>query len=415
MDAQPLYGRWNLPIDASLTLIHQRLDAISEEFLRGAAFRAYVVDSLDQVYYDLQFHEIIDLKEKEIPFEKIAWAAVADNPHEVIRIKLTFSYSLHIKEAQYVIATSSYIKNETIRKLLALPIERLLQSRKIAQVKKLIYRELQGITTIQTENSIEPPTLNSFQADIPIVLVDHFRFDLSTSIECILDFLDKVSSEFFDDQSFHAELKTIPGDFYFDISRQELIYLFHHQKHTILSLSLDIQSSKGYWLYLFLSFNPLIEGPNAKVELSGLEHILERMTEIIWKSLAIQWNQGYVQPFVESFSLQKKDRLVETIVELFSQLSHRYLYRIPPLVEMETVRGDRITGLSIYQVRRIISRKASGIKWMRLYIYRIITRQELSMQVNMLPLPEAELSINWGDAFLHRKIVTYIKKRLSID
>ncbi len=413
MEAKPIYGRWQLTKGDTLARIRQRLIEISNEFLRETPFRSFIVEQGGRIHHDCDFTTLLKLhREIGINISYIVSTVVAEKPDEVVRMKIVLDKAALPKYVQYVIATRSTLKNEVLERILLQPLTQAITKSRIDYLYKFIQDTESFIKG--HESTVTPPEISSFHDRIPLVLSDYFRFDRLIDIGLLLGLLDELSHKFFEGDSFHGELKTVSGDFYFDISREELIYLFRYQRHSILSLKLDIQSRKGHWISLFLSFQPLVEGPNIEVELAGIYQHVELMANMIWKILAKEENKGFVQPLIYHFSLGHKDMIFTRMVEMFENLSKIFFYRIPPLVELTSLSGETVRGISLYQFRQITRRKSSGIKWMRLYIYRIITQQELSMFINWSTLPDITVTINWGDHQLHQQVKNYMEEQLSL-
>lgn len=410
----PLYGRIEVGKQLSLATLLERLQRISRDYLGGASFHAYLSNDTGETFYGLSQSELFALyQQHEGSVSTIALFASTDTD-KVVRLSIRFALGLKKAKAQFVIVGASPQENEHIKSIL---LDRPLAASSLAFLSRIAPKQEAPPQTLDPhpESSPQPLSLTDDYTDVSIRLVERFRFNQQIQVDHLLELLDRLSTYFFYGLSFHAELDTTDGDYYFDIQRGELKYLFNYRRHTLLTLYLDVATYDGRWIDMMLSFHPLEQGATAEMEVSAPTDAIDHITTLIWEYLAVETQGPPAQPINSPFNFEQAQFSIDQLCELFRELSSRYLHNIPPLAFFSTQNGDSYTGLTLYQLQSVAKRhEDTPYASVSIGISRVMTGQSLSLMFNFLPQASGSLSMVWGDKEMQEQIKNLIWKRLRL-
>jgi hypothetical protein len=397
MNAPPLYGRFQLGIQVPLPQLLERLKLVSARYLQGAPFHAYITDRSGQTAYGLS-HEALLLRYEAAKeqIRSISTAATGPALH-VVRVHIHFDPQ-NQGRGQFVVAVGNKLDNERIRALL------LGHKLPIVERKRLFQPDPLNIPRVPRLSFT--PEGQAFQK-ATVTLNDQFYFDRNLSIYALLALLDEISDRYMDYRSFHAQLETTDGDFYFDIQREELRYLFNHRRHTLLALYLDVSKREGHWIDLMLSFHPLARGFNGEVEICAPGPIVDEINSLIWEALAVAPEQVETPLLEASFDFEGELFEVEKFVDMFEGLVARHLFRVPPVVTLVDGHDRKFTGLSFFQLVKLSKSQPGPFRSLQVEVKQVATGQ--SCQLGLFAREKkGSLRLHLGDAALQELLKNLI-------
>lgn len=234
---------------------------------------------------------------------------------------------------------------------------------------------------------------------------DVFRFEPNLSGAHWESLLETISIDFFGAAAYHLQLETTGGDKYLRLHPREWHYFVTEQRDTLWFLSLEIHASKGEYMKLELDFHPLLHGPNANIEVlsTRADQLIRRMKETIGvadKSLP-------VSSLHETFSFPQEILDISFIDHCIRQLSRELLQRTPPVAFLSTKAGKSYTGLSLFQLKKVMEAHRDELDVLSIGVTRPMSGQTLSLMFEFSPeytAPFASLNLIWGDAVQHQEI-----------
>ncbi|MEZ4825933.1 MAG: hypothetical protein R3C61_06515 [Bacteroidia bacterium] len=262
-----------------------------------------------------------------------------------------------------------------------------------------------------------PHRSNGFTYSKPTFsLTDYFFFDTHSAPDTLLMLVNRLSHTFLNDAFFRMQLETTDGDFHFNLDPGELKFMFHHRRDTLLMLYLDAATTDGQWISMRLSYHPLATGPNGETEITS--HQADDILEMIHTLVGIEPEKRNIPArMTERFAFEPETFSCELLTGLFEEISRDYLHKIPPVAFFSTTDGSSYTGLSSYQLERILPIHKDEVAIISMGITKLITAQTLSLMFEFCPhekVPTATLCINWGDTRKHDALWRLIRDRMSI-
>ncbi len=373
MDAiTPLYGRFIFGTQVPLQVLMDRLQQITDQFLDQTPFHAYLTTKDGQTFYGLSHEELaMQYKTYEGNVRSFSTSSIATD-FRVVRVHIHFDPIRDHAKAQFVIAARDRRENQLIRAILL--------GEPLPNLPKTEGKSAKSNDKEEPLVPFFPPSSGYKKANI--TLSDNFYFDRQLSIYALLALLDELSDKFMDYRSFHAQLETTDGDYYFDIQREELRYMFNQRRHTLLTLFLDVTNRQGHWIDLMLSFHPLAKGPNAEIEISAPASQVDDVTDLIWNALSVEAGRVFPDEVDRTFEFDVPSFSVDQFIELFNRVSVRYVFQVPPVVEVVTKNQKAYKGLSFFQLRRIFKEHQSAIAHINLEMLQVITGRNCSLSLD---------------------------------
>ncbi len=393
----PLYGRFLFGTQIPLQLLISRLEEISKSYLNQAPFHAYLTTQSGETFYGLTHAELLSHYERHQGEIKTISTAVTTPDIRVMRVHIHFDPQ-NKGRGQFVIAIGDAHENAVIKAvLLGLKIpER--PGRKVGLTTEQI-----GAQPLVPKLTFTPP-INAFRKSY-VTLNDHFFYSRKISIYELLALLDELSDKYMDYRSFHAQLETTDGDYYFDIQREEMRYMFNQRRHTLMALFLYASNREGHWIDLMLSFHPLEQGTNGEVEIHAPGTIVDEINSLIWDRLSVEPSDDAMAVRMLKIPFEKSAFSMEAFAAFFKRLVHLYLFQVPPVATIYTMKNQAYTGLSFYQLEKIFKEKPLEIRQVTVDVTQVVTGQNCQLSLDFLDeKPFAQLNLMLGDEELHQMV-----------
>ncbi len=234
---------------------------------------------------------------------------------------------------------------------------------------------------------------------------DVFRFEANLSGAHWESLLETISRDFFKGAAYHLQLQTTGGDKYLRLHPGEWHYFVAEQRERLWFLSLDIHSGKGEYMKLELDFHPLVNGPNANIEVLSprADLLIQRMKETI----GVAEEALPVSSLHETFSFSQEILDINFIDHCIRQLSRELLQRTPPVAFLSTKSGKSYTGLSLFQLKKVMELHQDELDVLSIGVTRPMSGQTLSLMFEFSPeytAPFASLNLIWGEEIQHQEI-----------
>ena len=410
----PLYGRFDFE---SMDLLILRLKEVSEHFMDRIPFSAYLVNQEGHKMYGLNYGELAENFMRNQANIVAVSASASTLGEKVVRINVRFNNTPKAPKGQFIISTGSQGQNKAIQEILLGTWDE--KSYLLAKKKEEPAKEEETVTVVPPTQARPKPSLTyrEFTYSKPtITTTDYFYFDVNTAPDTIIMLLNRLSNTFLNGAFFHMRLETTDGDYHLAMDRYELRFMYKYRRDKMLMLYMDAATLDGQWINLRLSFHPLAPGPNGEVDITS--HHADDITEMIWKTVGKEQPESSIPVRLnERFHFEPQGFSVETLVEVFNEISRSYLHRIPPVAFLSTLHGDSYTGLSFYQLIKVFDRHAGEIDVLSVGITKIMTGQTLSLMFQFYPSDEAPygtLSMMWGDTRKHDVVRELIWEELNL-
>lgn len=393
----PLYGRFIFGTQIPLKQLIDRLDQISQSYLNNAVFHAYVTTHGGETFYGLTHEELLSHYEAHQGEIKTISTAVTTPDIRVMRVHIHFDPQ-NKGRGQFVIAIGDPFENSVIKAVL-------LGQKPPERTGKKISTSLDqlGAQPLVPKLTFTPPS-NAFRKSF-VTQNDHFFFSRKISIYKLLALLDELSDKYMDYRSFHGQLETTDGDYYFDIQREEMRYMFNQRRHTLMALFLYASNREGHWIDLMLSFHPLEQGTNGEVEIHAPGSIVDEINSLIWDRLAVEPSNDAMAVRLLKIPFEQKAFSMAGFSAFFSRLVHLYLFQVPPVATVHTFKKQAYTGLSFYQLEKIYKEKSDEIREVTIDVTQVVTGQNCQLILDFSDEnPFAQLNLMLGDEELHQKI-----------
>lgn len=398
----PLYGRFIFGTQIPLRKLINRLEQISQSYLKNAPFHAYVTTQGGETFYGLTHDELISHYEAHQGEIKTISTAVTTPDIRVMRVHIHFDPQ-NKGRGQFVIAIGDAFENKVIKAVLL--------GQKLPErpgKKKVNSLDHFGAQPLVPKLTFTPPS-NAFRKTY-VTLNDHFFFSRKISIYELLALLDELSDKYMDYRSFHAQLETTDGDYYFDIQREEMRYMFNQRRHTLMALFLYISNKEGHWIDLMLSFHPLEQNTNGEVEIHAPGSVVDEINSLIWDRLSITPSHDAMTVRLLKIPFDKKAFFMPTFILFFQRMVHLYLFQVPPVATVVNHRNQVYTGLSFYQLEKMYRERPGEIKEVTIDVTQVVTGQNCQLILDFsTENPFAQLNLMLGDEELHQQV----QKQLS--
>jgi hypothetical protein len=393
----PLYGRFIFGTQIPLKQLIGRLEVISKSYLNDAPFHAYVTTQGGETFYGLTHDELLSHYEDHEGEIKTISTAVTTPDIRVMRVHIHFDPQ-NKGRGQFVIAIGDAFENKVIKAVLLgqKPPER--PGKKITGSLDQI-----GAQPLVPKLTFTPPT-NAFRKSF-VTMNDHFFFSRKISIYELLALLDELSDKYMDYRSFHAQLETSDGDYYFDIQREEMRYMFNQRRHTLMALFLYISNREGHWIDLMLSFHPLEQGTNGEVEIHAPGTIVDEINSLIWDRLSVEPSNDAMAVRLLKMPFDQKAFSMPSFSAFFKRLVHLYLFQVPPVATVYNHRNQAYTGLSFYQLEKMYKERRDEVSQVTIDVTQVVTGQNCQLILDFgSENPFAQLNLMLGDEDLHQKV-----------
>lgn len=241
---------------------------------------------------------------------------------------------------------------------------------------------------------------------IPTVRIsDAFRFEPNLPGAHWEQLLETISRDFFRGSSYHLQLQTTEGDKYLRLYPREWHYFVSERRDRLWFMSMEIHSGRGEFMKLELDFHPLISGPNANIEVcsSRADELIRRMID----SIGVQEDAAPLEGWHETFSFPAEIIDVNFLEQAIRQLSREHLQRTPPIAFLSTTSGISYTGLSLFQLRKLLPQHLDELSVLSIGVTRPMSGQTLSLMFEFSPgytAPFVSLNLLWGSESLHQEI-----------
>lgn len=241
---------------------------------------------------------------------------------------------------------------------------------------------------------------------IPTVRIsDAFRFEPDLPGAHWEQVLETISRDFFRGSSYHLQLQTTEGDKYLRLYPREWHYFVSERRDRLWFMSMEIHSGRGEFMKLELDFHPLVSGPNANIEVcsSRADELIRRVIE----SIGVQEEAAPMEGWHETFSFPAEIIDVHFLEQAIRQLSREHLQRTPPIAFLSTTSGISYTGLSLFQLRKLLPRHLEELSVLSIGVTRPMSGQTLSLMFEFSPgytAPFVSLNLLWGAESVHQVI-----------
>ncbi|MEM6764144.1 MAG: hypothetical protein AAF655_04435 [Bacteroidota bacterium] len=239
-------------------------------------------------------------------------------------------------------------------------------------------------------------------------LHDSFYFNKNINVEEFLNILYSLSSHYLEDSFIHGEVKTSDGDYYFDIPKEELNFLFTHRRYTIIAVWLMGTNSKGMAFQLILHFHTLDDYPNAELEITAKAETVEKVLDYLHHNLSTDPENTLVKPMLLSISPDAATFSLKQVWAFLGEASRTFLHSTPVMASVKTRHGDQLKGLSLYQLKQQPTSVTEEWTELILQIARHSTGQYLILSFDLSDTPTGSLHFRWGD----KNIQLAVKKLL---
>ncbi len=387
---------------------------ISATLFGHATFNTYLTTQEGAIRYGLNDEELLAACYQAGNSLKTLAATCSTPDGKVVRISIRFDPQFSRGRGHYLIALGGNSENQAVRAMIL--------GEWTPHARVPVHAHDPAATPSRPAHDVLPDIeewqtgYEAFSHARPVFqLADTFYFDRHIAIERLLDFIEQLSVCYLGGVSFHAQLETTDGDYYFNIDSQELRYMFRHRRHVLFTLFLDAATPGGQWVDLQFSFHPLHRGPNGEIALSSYQP--DGILALVRESIAVGAATTHVPELQWQFSLAASAFSLEKILRLAHDASMDYLLKIPPVIFLATREGRHYTGLSLYQLERIYPLHAGRIELLSVGITRALTGQTMSLmfQLDEQGAVTGNLSMNWGETEVQTQIRRLIEKRLGIS
>lgn len=393
----PLYGRFIFGTQIPLKQLIGRLELIRKSYLNEAPFHAYVTTQGGETFYGLTHDELLSHYEDHQGEIKTISTAVTTPDIRVMRVHIHFDPQ-NKGRGQFVIAIGDAFENKVIKAVLLgqKPPER--SGKKIGTNLDQL-----GTQPLVPKLTFTPPS-NTFRKAY-VTLNDHFFFSRKISIYELLALLDELSDKYMDYRSFHAQLETSDGDYYFDIQREEMRYMFNQRRHTLMALFLYASNKEGHWIDLMLSFHPLEQASNGEIEIHAPGTIVDEINSLIWDRLSSEPTNDAMAVRLLKMPFEQEAFSMPAFIAFFKRMVHLYLFQVPPVATVLNQKNQAYTGLSFYQLEKMYKERPAEVKEVTIDVTQVVTGQNCQLILDFSDgNPFAQLNLMLGDEELHQQV-----------
>lgn len=245
-------------------------------------------------------------------------------------------------------------------------------------------------------------------------LHDSFYFNKNISIEEFLNILYSLSSHYLEDSFIHGEVKTSDGDYYFDIPKEELNFLFTHRRHTIIAVWLMGTNSKGMAFQLILHFHTLDDYPNAELEITAKAETVEKVLDYLHHNLSTDPENTLVKPMLLPIHPNPEVFSLKEVWQFLGEVSRNFLHSTPVIATIKTRHGDQLKGLSLYQLKQQPASVTEDWSELVLQIFRQSTGQYLILKLELDKNPKGSLQMRWGDKNIQAEVKKLLWDKLQL-
>lgn len=266
-------------------------------------------------------------------------------------------------------------------------------------------RDLQA-SLPQWPNTFAQPTLQ---------LEDSFYYSEFLTFETLTEMVWYISDRYMGGSAFHIRLETTNGDTYLALKFRELRYFFQQQRNNLWMLDLYSATYDGQQLFLRLWFHPLSKEPNAHVQL--VSQYAEEILELIHHTIGTEEPESTEQQCLHrAFSFSPSRFKIFEFVSAVKYISDYLLDGVHTVGHVSTESGLRFSGLSRYQLLRLVPEYQNQLTEVSIGIIRLITGQRISLVLRFNQDDGiAYQSIMWGNSSLQERIHDELQTRLDLQ
>ncbi|MEM7375076.1 MAG: hypothetical protein AAF587_41160 [Bacteroidota bacterium] len=247
-------------------------------------------------------------------------------------------------------------------------------------------------------------------------LEDAFYYSDFLSFETLTEMVWYLSDRYLGGSAFHIRLETTNGDTYLALKFRELRYFFQQQRNKLWMLDLYSASYDGQQLFLRLWFHPLSKDPNAHVQLVSqyAEEILEVIHHTISKEPPASSEQACLH---RSYVCSQARFDILELVAATRYISEYMLDGVHTVGYLSTYSGLQFSGLSRYQLLRLVPEYQDQLKEVSIGMLRLTTGQSASVIYRFQERQgrgQVFQSIMWGDPSLHNQLAKELEYRLRL-